>query len=328
MNAFNEDPSFWQMNNGQPRIGIALGSGAAKGWAHIGVLMALEEMGIYPQVIAGCSIGAFVGAIYANHNLNELEKWANQLTNWEVFKLLDIGFSRGGLIAGKKMFTKADELLGPRLVESSAMPFAAVATELYQGREVWIRRGNMRRAIRASCAIPGLFSPIRWHSQWLIDGAVSNPVPVSLCRAMGATHVIAVDLQSNRFNKKRIADEPILLRDYHTSPIDEHEHSESVFSRMMGVGQGYFNSVVGRLGRAKSLHKRKKPSMMAVMSGALDILEDKLKRSRMAGDPPDILITPQVGDIGLMEFFRAQEAIEFGRQSVRHVSHQLKEQLP
>ncbi|CAG9001562.1 MAG: putative NTE family protein [Candidatus Celerinatantimonas neptuna] len=317
---------IWQMNHGQPRIGIALGSGAAKGWAHIGVLMALEEMGIYPQVVAGCSIGAFVGAIYANRNLSELDEWAKQLTNWEVFKLLDIGFSRGGLIAGKKMFSKADELLGPRLVESSEIPFAAVATELYQGREIWLRRGNMRRAIRASCAIPGLFSPIRWHGQWLIDGAVSNPVPVSLCRAMGATHVIAVDLQSKRFNKNRSAEEPILLHDYHNSQLEE--HSESVFSRMMGVGQGYFNSVVGRLGRAKSLHKRKKPNMMSVMSGALDILEDKLKRSRMAGDPPDVLITPQVGDIGLMEFFKAQEAIEQGRQAVRHVSHQLQEMLP
>lgn len=316
-----------QYHHSQPRIGIALGSGAAKGWAHIGVLKALDELNIHPEIISGCSIGAFVGAAYANDCLNELEPWVCALTNWEVFKLLDVGFHRGGLIAGKRVFTMANELLGPRNIEASNKPFAMVATELYSGREIWLQRGNMRRAIRASCAMPGLFSPIRWHGEWMIDGAVSNPVPISLCRAMGATHVIAVDLQANRFNHKYQKPEPILLQDHRE--IKRQEENSTFFSRMRGVGSGYFHSVIGRLGsKTKSRTAKDMPNMMAVMSGSLDILEDKLKRSRMAGDPPEVIIAPQVSDIGLMEFFRAEESIELGYQAVLRVQQQLLDSLP
>ncbi|MFM2483234.1 patatin-like phospholipase RssA [Celerinatantimonas sp. YJH-8] len=318
---------YKQIYPNHPKIGIALGSGAAKGWAHIGVLKALEELNIYPEVVAGCSIGAFVGASYANRCMGELEPWVCSLTNWEVFKLLDVGFHRGGLIAGKKVFSLADDLLGPRNIEASQLPFAMVATELYSGHEIWLQRGNMRRAVRASCAMPGLLSPIRWHGQWLVDGAVSNPVPVSLCRALGATHVIAVDLQAHRFSRKSVSLEPILLHDRRGEP--RREGNDTLFSRMMGVGTGYFHSVVGRLGgRAKVKRQNDTPNMMAVMSGSLDILEDKLKRSRMAGDPPEVLIAPQVSDIGLMEFFRAQECIDLGYQAVMRISHQFTDMLP
>lgn len=306
----------WQYSSAYPRLGIALGSGAAKGWAHIGVLDELSKLGIQPHYIAGCSIGAYVGAAFANDRLNELEQWVQTLTNWQVVKLLDLGINQGGLLLGKKVFALTEALLGSRRVEASRLPFAAVATELYTGREVWLKRGNMRRAVRASCAMPGLFSPIRWHGRWLIDGAVSNPVPVSLCRAMGASHVIAVDLQANRIGENAIANSPILLEDRRV-PTEVLERQESLFARAMGVGQGYFQSVVDKIGRHRKPKDPTQPNMMAVMSGALDILEDKLKRSRMAGDPPGVLIAPKVADIGLMEFFRAQEAIEAGRQAVR-----------
>ncbi|CAG9297146.1 patatin-like phospholipase RssA [Celerinatantimonas diazotrophica] len=306
----------WQCSSASPRLGIALGSGAAKGWAHIGVLDELVKLGIQPHYIAGCSIGAYVGAAFANDRLDELGQWVQTLTNWQVVKLLDLGIHHGGLLLGKKVFAVTEALLGSRRIESSRLPFAAVATELYTGKEVWLKRGNMRRAVRASCAMPGLFSPIRWHGRWLIDGAISNPVPVSLCRAMGASHVIAVDLQANRISQNAMANTPILLEDRRV-PTEELARQESLFARAMGVGQGYFHSVVDRIGRHKKPKDLTKPNMMAVMSGALDILEDKLKRSRMAGDPPEVLITPKVADIGLMEFFRAQEAIEAGRQAVR-----------
>ncbi|MFM2483631.1 patatin-like phospholipase RssA [Celerinatantimonas yamalensis] len=312
----------WQLSSSSPRLGVALGSGAAKGWSHIGVLLELKKLGITPHYVAGCSIGAYVGAAYANDHLEELEQWVRTLTNWQVFKLLDLGLRQGGLLSGKKVFSMTEALLGARRVEASRIPFAAVATELYTGREVWLKRGNMRRAVRASCGMPGLFSPIRWHGQWLIDGAVSNPVPVSLCRAMGASHVIAIDLQANRFNHHRAVYPPLLLEAQRMPSVDT--RADTMFSRMMGVGQGYIQSVIGRLGKHKRQQGPIQPNMMAVMSGALDILEDKLKRARMAGDPPEVIITPRVEDIGLMEFFRAEEAIEAGRQAVRERRDQLE----
>lgn len=313
----------WITASGQPQLGIALGSGAAKGWAHIGVLDELNKMGIHPYYIAGCSIGAYVGAAYSNDKLDKLTEWVTSLTNWQVIKLLDLGLQHGGLLSGQKVFQLTEDLLGARRVETSRRSFALVATELYSGREVWIRRGNMRRAVRASCAMPGLFSPTRWHGRWLIDGAVSNPVPVSLCRAMGASHVIAIDLQGNRGDLQQSTQSAPMLE---LSPSSQEEmiQQASFFSRAMGVGQGYFHSVINKLGRGKRHKALDTPNMMAVMSGALDILENKLKRSRMAGDPPELVITPEVSDIGLMEFFRAQEAIDAGRRAVQSQAHLLE----
>jgi NTE family protein len=317
------------------RIGIALGSGAAKGWAHIGVLKALHEQGIEPMVVTGCSIGAFVGAAYANDNLTELEAWVRSLTSWEVFKLLDVGVHRGGLISGNKVFEAAQKMLGPRRLEQSKKPFGAVATELYTGREIWLTEGYMRRAVRASCSMPGLFAPLRWHGQWVIDGAVSNPVPISICKALGATHVIAVDLQFDRFDRTKANQvtkgrppvlTPLVGPELQTDPL-EHFQNGNRFSQLVGVGSGYLNSMVERFSSKSKRLEQVQPNMMAVMSGALDILEDKLKRSRMAGDPPDVVITPKLANVGLMEFFRAEDTIEAGYQAVQRVLPQL-EALP
>lgn len=309
----------------QHKIGIALGSGAAKGWAHIGVLKALHEIGIEPAVVVGCSIGSFVGAAYANNNLNNLEVWVKDLSSWEAIKLLDVGIHKGGLIMGKKLFSSAQEMLGPRCIEESLKPFAAVATELYTGREIWLTQGNMRRAVRASCSMPGLLAPIRWQGEWVVDGAVVNPVPVSICRALGASYVIAVDLQSDRFSRSvNQAEADKYTGDISKVKNEQHLQSYHRFTQMFGVGNEYLNTMVEKLSAKSKNDPRLQPSMMAVMSGSLDILEEKLKCAQMADNPPDVVIAPKLADIGLMEFFRAEEAIEQGYQAVQRVLPQLE----
>ncbi len=177
------------------RIGIALGSGAAKGWAHIGVLRGLQKLGIAPTMVAGCSIGAFVGAAYAAGKLDELEQWVLGFSSWDVVGLMDLSWRRGGIIGGEKVFAEASKAIGMDQVADLALPFIAVATDLYSGQEIWLEQGPLEDVVGASCAIPGLILPKQVGDRWLVDGAVVNPVPVSACRALGAEMVIAVDLQ-------------------------------------------------------------------------------------------------------------------------------------
>ena len=167
------------------KIGIALGSGSARGWAHIGVLHALKDMGIEPEIVAGCSIGAFVGAAYASDQLDVMEAWSKTLTWKEIISFFDLSLSKGGLIQGEKLFKFIREKAGDPDIETLSRKFGAVATELNTGREVWLREGSLFDSVRASVAFPGLISPSNLHNKWLIDGGLINPVPVSLCRAMG-----------------------------------------------------------------------------------------------------------------------------------------------
>lgn len=180
----------------RPRIGIALGAGSARGWAHIGVLQALKKSGIVPEVVCGTSIGALVGAVYADDRLDELEQWVSSLTWRRVVGFFDVAFS-SGLLKGGKLFTFLRAGLLDKQIEQLKRPFAAVATDLANGREVWFRSGSVADAVRASIATPGLFTPWQDKDRLLVDGALVNPVPVSLARAMEAEFVIAVDLNSH-----------------------------------------------------------------------------------------------------------------------------------
>lgn len=179
----------------KPRIGIALGAGSARGWAHIGVLQALVAAGIRPDVVCGTSIGSLVGAVYAGDHLDELEEWVTGLTWRKVVSYFDISFG-SGLLKGEKLFGHLRDGLLDRRIEDLKRPFAAVATDLSSGREIWLREGLVADAVRASIAMPGLFTPYFRDNQLLVDGALVNPVPVSLARAMDAEFVIAADLSS------------------------------------------------------------------------------------------------------------------------------------
>lgn len=301
-------------------IGIALGSGAAKGWAHIGVLNELAKMGIKPDKVAGCSIGSVVGAAYAQDNLSELQQWVSGFSSWDVLGLMDLSWGKGGLIGGEKVFDVMQQHIGVLDIEQMKRPFAAVATDLYSGQEIWFQRGNLRHAVRASCSMPGILPPARIGDRWLVDGAVVNPVPISVSRAMGVDVVIAVDLYGHR--KTRLEQLPVSLSSSAQVSVPTAEEIKTQgqdvgFMDLLARGRDYVSGLTDKF----SLGNRNQPGMLAVMSQSMDILEQRHKRVRLMGDPPDLLITPNVADIGTMEFHRANEAIEAGEQAVKKVAH-------
>ena len=295
------------------KIGIALGAGAARGWTHIGIIKALEALGVRIDVVAGCSIGAYVGAAYASGKLDELEEWACSLTEWQVLSLMGIGLRKGGLATGQKVFRKLKNDFCAPSFEEMNKPFAVVATDLHSGREVMFRSGPLDDAIQASCAIPALFSPVPYEGRWLVDGAVVNPVPVNLCRQLGADFVIAVNLNAD-FRPQRL-----------DKPAENHEENEKKTERFLKKGSGmvrqWFSS------DSTPGNKEAPPGILSVMSSSLEILQARVTRSRLAGDPPDVLIEPRLNDVGLLEFHRAAELCEKGQATVNRLAEQIRYQL-
>lgn len=275
------------------KIGLALGSGAARGWAHIGVIRALAEAGYKPDMIAGCSVGAFVGAACANNDLDKLETWVTSLTWQSVLKLLDPSWS-GGLLKGERLIDFFRRHFLDHDFSELAMPFACVATDLASGREVWLREGSVAEAVRASIAMPGLFRPAERDGRLLVDGGLVNPVPVSLCRSMGADIVIAVDLGADLAGRA--------LRREELAAAEAGE--EGWLQRL--------RSSVGLAPQADSA-----PSMMTVLASSINIMQMRIARSRLAGEPADLMITPYLGKLALMDYHRAGEAIAEGRAAVQ-----------
>jgi len=284
----------------KPKLGLVLGSGSARGWAHIGVLRGLAEAGYVPDIVAGCSIGAFVGAAYADGDIDKLEDWVRGLEWKEVLGLLDVSFS-GGLFKGEKLVAFFQRHFVDKDFASLAVPFACVATELGTGREIWLRDGSVASAVRASIAVPGLFTPIVRDERLLVDGGLVNPVPVSLCRAMGADIVIAVDLGSDR--------------------LGGHLHRKTVpATTAEDAGDGEEPGWVARLRQTFSRPRQSNgellPSMAGVMSTGIHIMQMRIARSRLAGEPADVLLAPRLGHLALMDYHRGAEAIEEGRAAV------------
>lgn len=283
----------------QPKIGLALGSGSARGWSHIGVIRALAAAGVKPDLIAGSSIGAFVGAAYANGDLDKLESWVLGLEWKNVLGLLDLSFN-GGLVKGEKLMSFFSAYFVDHDFAALDLPLACVATDLGNGREVWLREGSVAAAVRASIAVPGLFTPVEREGRLLVDGGLVNPVPVSLCRAMGADIVIAVDLGSDLVGqalRRSVEDVPVA----DTNEVAGADAIGSAFSRWRR----------NRRRRAESL-----PSLLGVLSTSIHIMETRISRSRLAGEPADVLLTPRLGHMALMDYHRGLEAIEEGRAAV------------
>ncbi|USD36697.1 patatin-like phospholipase RssA [Ferrimonas sp. SCSIO 43195] len=302
------------------KIGVALGSGAAKGWAHIGVLRGLNRIGIIPTHVAGCSIGAFVGAAYAAGKLDELEQWVRGFSSWDVVGLLDLSWRRGGLVSGDKIFKAASDALGIIDIDQLNKPYVAVATDLYTGQEVWLDSGSLSDIVRASCSIPGLMEPKQIGERWLVDGAVVNPVPVSACRAMGADLVIAVDLHGDA--RQSVA-EPVRLTKVSSQVQPQPEESGTGFMDLLASGKELVNEFADRFSNAATAQ----PNMLAVMHQSMEILEQRHKRARLMGDPPEALVMPRVGDINTMEFQRAGEAIAAGEEAVLRIQHQIEAEV-
>ena len=295
----------------RPIIGIALGGGAARGWAHIGVLKTLIDAGLEPDIVAGTSIGAVAGACYVTGRLQALEDFAAALTRRRVFGFLDFNFAGSGLITGQRLSNSLENHLQDVTIERLQRRFVAVATELGTGHEVWLNKGSLVNALKASFALPGIFRPVKINGRWLIDGALVNPVPVSVCRALGARIVIAVTLSSDSVNRGSVIHDQEVLADPPTPPDEALPGTNGraaihlLHRQIFGKGDGA-------------------PGISAVMMDAINITQDRIARSRLAGDPPDVTIAPKVGSIGLFDFHRGAEAMEQGAKATERQLDELK----
>ena len=270
-------------------ISLALGGGAARGWAHIGVLRAIDEAGIEINMIAGTSIGALVGGCYLAGKLDELEEFARSLTKRKVFGLLDLHLGGSGLFGGMKLTARMQEHMRGITFEDLSKPFVCVATEIRTGHEIWLSSGSLITAMRASYALPGVFEPVTCNKRVLVDGALVNPVPVSVCRAHEQPLVVAVNLHYDLFGRAAVVKHSAVDDPTDAAPLngDASRERES------------------RLG------------ITGVMVEAFNIIQDRISRARLAGDPPDLSLQPKLGHIGLTEFHRADELIRHGYEATK-----------
>ncbi|MDX1455732.1 MAG: patatin-like phospholipase RssA [Gammaproteobacteria bacterium] len=310
------------------KIGLALGSGAARGWSHVGVIRELEKMGIKPDIVTGASVGAVVGGAYAAGRLDEFEDWIRSLGRVDIIRLLDAKMSGGGFLQGKSLMGAISKQMGNPDIEDLDIPFGCVATGLQTGREIWLREGSLLDACRASIALPGMFAPARDdEGELLIDGGLVNPVPVSLARAMGADVVIAVNLNGDLVGQHFYSHTPendqqaVEDSDRELAEIEEKDSTIAKWAAKLKAGMGIrLDSYISSLRKSGTAD----PGLFDVMAGSIDIMQDRITRSRMAGDPPDVHIVPKLNHIGLMEFDRAKEAIEGGRKATQREKEELE----
>ncbi|WP_213770444.1 patatin-like phospholipase family protein [Bradyrhizobium sp. dw_78] len=305
----------------RPVIGLALGGGAARGFAHIGILRTLLAHGIVPNVVVGTSIGAVVGGAYAAGHLDTLEEWARGLQPRNILSYLDIRLNGSGLIGGTKLAAQLEAAMGSTLIEDMPIKFATVATEVRTGHEIWLTRGRIVDAMRASYALPGIFAPVLVDDRWLVDGALVNPVPVSAARAFGAEIVIAANLSSDVFAHSTtiyahgtaevtVASTPEVL--------DPAPPPKRGFSRLFSPERTVKREFFGGGGR---------PGISTVMVDAFNIMQDRITRARLAGDPPDLLISPRVGQIGWFDFHRADDLIAHGTRAAERAIDSIQEAI-
>jgi NTE family protein len=301
----------------RPVIGLALGGGAARGLAHIGIVRTLIAHGIVPNVVVGTSIGAVVGGCYAGGQLDRLEEWARGLQPRNIFGYLDIRLNGSGLIGGDKLAAQLEAALGESRVEDLPLKFAAVATEVRTGHEIWLTQGRIVDAMRASYALPGIFAPMLIGDRWLVDGALVNPVAVSAARALGAEIVIAANLSSDVFA--------------HSTTIFSHGGGQTVVPDPVVVppprrGLGKFFSPE-RTVKREFFGGGGRPGISTVMVDAFNIMQDRITRARLAGDPPDLLISPRVGQIGWFDFHRADDLIAHGARAAERAIESIMEAI-
>jgi NTE family protein len=300
----------------RPVVGLALGGGAARGFAHIGIVRTLIAHGIVPNVIVGTSIGAVIGGAYASGHLDRLEQWARSLQPRKVLGYLDVRLNGSGLIGGEKLASELEASIGKTLIEDLAVKFATVAAEVRTGHEIWLTHGRLVEAMRASYALPGIFAPVLVGDRWLVDGTLVNPVPVSAARALGAEIVIAANVSSDVFS--------------HSTTIYSHGAPEVIPQLGSDLlpppkrGLGKFFSPE-RTVKREFFGSGGRPGISTIMADAFNIMQDRITRARLAGDPPDLLITPRVGEIGWFDFHRGNELIEFGVRAAERAIDSIQE---
>jgi NTE family protein len=316
----SEEPLGGGAKRRRQSVGIVLGAGAARGWAHIGAIQELIAMGVSPDIVVGASAGAVVGGCFAAGRLPQLEAFTRSLTKRRVFGLMDVSFSGGGLIGGNRLRTRLTESLGGIDIEDLPIRFASVATEVGTGHEIWLKNGPLIDAMCASYALPGIFEPVRWGGRWLMDGALVNPVPVNVARALGAEKVIAINISSDVLTRgTAIQDLQHFIEEARAEVAPEGAKTGG-FIQGLSRGAGLFRrQLTSSAGGA--------PGIASVMADAFNITQDRIMRSRLAGDPPDVLITARVSKIGLFEFHRADELIALGREAARKAIDEIREHV-
>ncbi|TCT07816.1 patatin-like phospholipase family protein [Aquabacter spiritensis] len=292
-----------------PRVALALGGGAARGLAHIGVLRVLERHGIRPSVIAGTSIGAAVGGLWAAGSLDAFEAWARRLTRRSMLSLIDPALGAAGLMNGRRLLDRLRAEVGSVTIEDLPIAFSAIATELGTGHEIWLTRGNLADAIHASYSLPGIFTPVKVGGRWLMDGALVNPIPVSSARALGGRIVIAVNLNAEVFGRGTVIQD-------HGGPIVS--TAEALAKKKEGIARMWRPDRILRGGFLPGPVDGPK-AISAVMIDAFNVMQDRIARARLAGDPPDVNVAPKLGKIGLFDFHRADEAIAAGAEATERV---------
>src|SRR5450432_664944 len=301
----------------RPIIGLALGGGAARGFAHIGILRTLIAHGIVPNVVVGTSIGAVVGGAFAAGHLDTLEEWARSLQLRNILGYLDVRLNGSGLIGGEKLAAQLEASIGKTLIEELPLKFASVATEVRTGHEIWLTHGRVVDAMRASYALPGIFAPVLIGDRWLVDGALVNPVPVSVARAMGAEIVIAANLSSDVFPQSTTI----------------HAHGASAAAAQVAAEPPPPKRGFGKFFSPERTVKREffgsggRPGISSVMVDAFNIMQDRITRARLAGDPPDLLISPRVGQIGWFDFHRADDLIAHGARAAERAIESIQEAI-
>lgn len=293
-----------------PKIGLALGSGASRGWSHIGVIRALLREGIEPDIVCGTSIGAIIGGSYLAGNLEKLEHWVLGSTRSDVLRFFNIGLTQSGFVDTKRLswFLHSYVAAENQRIEDMPKKFAAVSTNLDTGREVWFMEGGLVDAVRASMALPGLFPAVRNDQRWLVDGGLVNPVPVTTCRALGADVVIAVNLNSDIIGKHK-------NRTQEAAPTE----NQGILSNFKKQAKGYSNSIFPNRNE-----KDEAPGLFYAIANSVNIVQERITRSRLAGDPADILLSPRLAHISMLEFHRAAEAIKEGEDCVQRMLAEIR----
>ncbi len=348
------------------KIGLALGSGSAKGWSHIGVIRGLQEANIAIDIVCGSSIGALVGGAFAAGKLDEAEKLVRELAWSDIMGFMEVPVPRSGIINSEKIADYLRQRIGDPNIEDLPIPFAAVATDLTSGQEVWMRQGSLIEAIRASISMPGMFTPCFREGRLLVDGGLVNPIPVSLCRSMGANTVIAVNPNTDVKIQYELTSVPVLGTQPKTEPEEEEpglrirdllfagltlyvterikrgksaitgrsaeEDGKGLRDHLMGYLTDYINATMKQgksiaLGQITEDGTFREPSLLEVILASINLMGDRIGRQRLAGDPPDVMILPHVSHIGPLEFNRADEVIEAGRRALNLMLPMLRDQI-
>lgn len=323
-------------------VSLVLGSGGARGLAHIGVIRALEEAGVFEvRSVSGSSVGALIGAMYAAGKLDEYEKWVRTLNTGDIWKLLDFSFTWAGLFKGEKLMNKMKDMLGDVLIEDLPVAFTAVATDVARRREVWLDRGSLYEAVRASIAIPGFFTPAVRDDCVLVDGGLLSPLPIAPVQRSGAEKMIVVSLNGQeeaewlaKDHNDEVADVDVQQLEAGEARMEgQSEHSADVVSTRKSTrsslpaeqGNGsmsWFRRMLrearGQLGFS-SEEGEQADSALEIMTKSLDSMQDRIARHQLAAYQPDSLIEISVNSCGMLDFHRAEEMIALGHRQAKKV---------